>query len=65
MAETAEPFDTLSMPGLEDMQHWTWVMGRAQQLMMEHVAQQLTKAPARAIRSRGRPISSITTPARW
>jgi polyhydroxyalkanoate synthase len=50
MAETAEPFDTLSMPGLEDMQHWTWVMGRAQQLMMEHVAQQLTKAPAEGVK---------------
>jgi polyhydroxyalkanoate synthase len=23
------------LPTLEDMQHWTWVMGRAQQLMME------------------------------
>ncbi len=26
---------------LEDMQHWTWVMGRAQQLMMEHLAQHM------------------------
>jgi polyhydroxyalkanoate synthase subunit PhaC len=29
---------------LEEMQHWTWVMGRAQQLMMEHVARQLGEA---------------------
>ena len=28
------------LPTLEEMQHWTWVMGRAQQLMMEHVARQ-------------------------
>jgi len=29
------PFPT---PSLEDLQHWTWVMGRAQQMMMEHLA---------------------------
>jgi polyhydroxyalkanoate synthase len=37
---------TLAMPTLEDMQHWTWVMGRAQQLMMEHVARQVGEAGA-------------------
>ena len=26
------------------MQHWTWVMGRAQQLMMEHLARQMGEA---------------------
>src|SRR6476659_4065166 len=31
-------------PSLEDMQHWTWVMGRAQQLMMEHLAAQMGEA---------------------
>jgi polyhydroxyalkanoate synthase len=36
-AAPAAPFPT---PSLEDMQHWTWVMGRAQQLMMEHLSQQ-------------------------
>jgi polyhydroxyalkanoate synthase len=30
MAETATP------PSLEDLQHWTWVLGRAQQMMLEH-----------------------------
>ncbi|MEA3028794.1 MAG: poly[(R)-3-hydroxyalkanoate] polymerase subunit PhaC [Sphingomonadales bacterium] len=40
----AAPFPT---PSLEDMQHWTWVMGRAQQLMMEHLSQQ-TGAAAQA-----------------
>lgn len=29
------------MPSLEEMQHWTWVMGRAQQLMLEHVSEQM------------------------
>ena len=29
MAETRKP------PSLEEMQHWTWVLGRAQQMMME------------------------------
>jgi polyhydroxyalkanoate synthase subunit PhaC len=36
------------MPNLEDMQHWTWVMGRAQQLMMEHLSQQMGAAAAKA-----------------
>lgn len=26
------------LPTLEEMQHWTWIMGRAQQMMLEHVA---------------------------
>ena len=33
---TTPPF-----PTLEDWQHWTWVMGRAQQMMMEYWAQGL------------------------
>jgi len=41
----AAPFPA---PSLEDMQHWTWVMGRAQQLMMEHLAQQMGAAAAAA-----------------
>ena len=35
---------TPALPTLEDMQHWTYVMGRAQQLMMEHVAKQTSEA---------------------
>ena len=27
--------DQTDAPSLEDMQHWTWVMGRAQQMMLE------------------------------
>ncbi|MEM1132176.1 MAG: class I poly(R)-hydroxyalkanoic acid synthase [Pseudomonadota bacterium] len=34
-----------AMPKLEDMQHWTWVMGRAQQMMMEHMAEMASKQP--------------------
>ncbi|HMG46602.1 MAG TPA: class I poly(R)-hydroxyalkanoic acid synthase [Allosphingosinicella sp.] len=44
-APAVPPFPT---PSLEDMQHWTWVMGRAQQLMMEHLSQQMGAAAARA-----------------
>jgi polyhydroxyalkanoate synthase len=32
------------VPSLEEMQHWTWVMGRAQQLMLEHVAKAMGEA---------------------
>jgi polyhydroxyalkanoate synthase len=39
------PFAT---PSLEDLQHWTWVMGRAQQMMLEHVAREGAEAFARA-----------------
>ncbi|MDT9598121.1 PHA/PHB synthase family protein [Sphingosinicella rhizophila] len=35
----------LPLPTLEEIQHWTWVMGRAQQLMMEHVAKQAKEMP--------------------
>src|SRR5665213_151855 len=34
------------LPTLEEIQHWTWVMGRAQQLMLEHVARSIGEAPA-------------------
>jgi polyhydroxyalkanoate synthase len=33
-------------PSLEDLQHWTFVMGRAQQMMMEHLAQRMGEAAA-------------------
>jgi polyhydroxyalkanoate synthase subunit PhaC len=39
---------TLPTPSLEDIQHWTFVMGRAQQLMMEHLAAQMGQAAAQA-----------------
>jgi len=36
--------DTTAIPTLEDWQHWTWVMGRAQQMLMEAWAQSLKTA---------------------
>jgi polyhydroxyalkanoate synthase subunit PhaC len=33
-----------SIPTLEDWQHWTWVMGRAQQMLMEAWAQNLKRS---------------------
>src|SRR4028119_1890413 len=43
----AAPAAAPPLPTLEEMQHWTWVMGRAQQMMLEHVAKQAgeLKAP--------------------
>jgi len=35
-------------PSLEDLQHWTFVMGRAQQMMLEHLAQQMGEAATKA-----------------
>ena len=32
-----------AMPTLEDWQHWTLVMGRAQQMLMEFWSNQMTK----------------------
>jgi polyhydroxyalkanoate synthase subunit PhaC len=34
------------LPSLEEMQQWTWVMGRAQQMMLEHVAKAMGEAQA-------------------
>jgi len=31
-------FTPPGLPTLEEMQHWTWVFGRAQQMMLEHAA---------------------------
>ena len=36
------------LPSLEEMQHWTFVMGRAQQLMLEHVAEQMKEGASAA-----------------
>ncbi len=44
---TKKPSDPSPFPSLEDWQHWTYVMGRAQQMMMEYWAEQAGKdAPA-------------------
>jgi len=36
MADAADTIATPPLPTLEDMQHWTWVIGRAQQTMLEY-----------------------------
>jgi polyhydroxyalkanoate synthase subunit PhaC len=49
MATTSDTKPAEALPGLptlEEMQHWTFVMGRAQQLMLEHMAEQMKAAPA-------------------
>ena len=38
--------ETLSMPSLADVQHWTGVFGQAQQMLMEHAAEAMANAPA-------------------
>ena len=44
MDHMADETDTTSaIPTLEDWQHWTWVMGRAQQMLMEKWAEGLPK----------------------
>jgi polyhydroxyalkanoate synthase len=37
----ADETDSGAIPTLEDWQHWTWVMGRAQQMLMEAWAESL------------------------
>jgi polyhydroxyalkanoate synthase len=37
---------TFEIPSLEEVQHWTGVMGQAQQKMMEYVAEAMANAPA-------------------
>ncbi len=40
---TDDPNSASAIPSLEDWQHWTLVMGRAQQMLMEFWAQSLNK----------------------
>ncbi len=42
----AAPDATPPLPGIEDMQHWTMVMGRAQHMLMEAWADNLAKGSA-------------------
>ena len=43
MADTPTPTPT---PSLEELQHWTWVLGRAQQMMLEHGFDAFANLPA-------------------
>ncbi|QLC25021.1 class I poly(R)-hydroxyalkanoic acid synthase [Parasphingopyxis algicola] len=42
--DTDSPMASSHMPTLEDMQHWTGVLGRAQQMMLEYAATQMQRA---------------------
>jgi len=54
MAETGEDLrdpetaDVPALPALEDVQHWTGVIGQAQQMLMEHMAETMANAPGEA-----------------
>ena len=50
--------DAPALPTLEEMQHWTWVMGRAQQLMLEHVAKHAGEAPPASFADPQRPFAA-------
>jgi polyhydroxyalkanoate synthase len=43
-ADTTAPFG-FAPPSLDEMQHWTGVVGRAQQMILEHLATQMTTPP--------------------
>jgi len=47
LAETSDTLEALQ-PTLEEIQHWTGVMGRAQQLILEYAARQAAQMPATA-----------------
>jgi polyhydroxyalkanoate synthase len=42
MATTTSDFADTAVPSLDDLQRWTWVVGRAQQLMLEHGVEAMT-----------------------
>lgn len=62
MAETGEDQDsskggvTFEIPSLEEVQHWTGVMGQAQQMLMEQVAESIANVPVGAV------MPSLTAP---
>jgi polyhydroxyalkanoate synthase len=47
MAEASPPPETPA-PSLEELQHWTWVLGKAQQMMLENGFELMDKAPPAA-----------------
>ena len=62
--DTTAPEPTATIPTIEDMQHWTLVMGRAQQMIMEAWADNLAKSgklPGLGIA----PPPNATDPMQW
>jgi polyhydroxyalkanoate synthase len=49
------------LPTLEELQHWTGVMGRAQQMMLEHVAAQAGEMQSKAAEAAG-PAAAMQWP---
>ena len=49
--ETGAQSPTAAFPSLEELQHWTGVIGRAQQMMMEHGLSQIAEAKERPMPS--------------
>ena len=45
MADQPDSAPAAATPDLKDLQHWTWVMGRMQQMMMEHGLDLMQAAP--------------------
>lgn len=41
--------DSPKPPSLDDLQHWTWVLGRAQQMMLEHGLDAVQSAPSQPL----------------
>jgi len=59
-ARTDESGEQPPIPTLEDLQHWTWVMGRAQQMMLEYIAAQGPEQAARGLMEFARTMSGGT-----
>ncbi|MCF8710134.1 PHA/PHB synthase family protein [Rhizorhapis sp. SPR117] len=57
-ADLKKPFDTVEppLPTLDQMQHWTRVIGQAQQLLLEYSARQMAKAEMKAEKVAGLPL---------
>ncbi len=65
MTDTTDtPSDTTAIPTLDDMQHWTLVTARAQQMMMEAWADNLAKGSAMPGLGLGQPPASAD-PMQW
>jgi len=59
MDQDAIDIDTASIPSLADIQHWTGVIGRAQQMLMTHALTSWDPAQAQQLMSRMTDASSL------
>ncbi|WP_299324538.1 class I poly(R)-hydroxyalkanoic acid synthase [Parasphingopyxis sp.] len=56
MADETDTPTQPSLPTLEDMQHWTGVLGRAQQMMLEYGARQMQRAQETGVEKLGEAV---------